>query len=91
MHQHLGSVFRAEVSDAETIDLRLTNVAKVMESQAAKLKRNPFSLLFAGPSAPFLEQKIYRLRHPQFGEPLDIFLVPISRTADGFIYEAVFS
>ncbi|HMH52899.1 MAG TPA: hypothetical protein VK548_21860 [Candidatus Acidoferrum sp.] len=38
-----------------------------------------------------LLQQIYRLTHDGFAEPLDIFLVPISRDASGFTYEAVFT
>lgn len=87
----VGSAFRTEVTPQVTIDLTLTSVGKVMESEAARLKRNPFSLHFTGPRDPYLEQRIYRLSHPAFPEPLDIFIVPIGRTADGFSYEAVFT
>ena len=62
-----------------------------MESEAARLHRTPFSLYFSGSGEICLPQRIYRLRHEAFGEPLDIFLVPIKREGDGFIYEAVFT
>ena len=71
------------------IELRLIRAAKVMENEAARLARTPFSLFFLGPV--LLPQQIYRLTHDGFGEPLDIFLVPIARDASGFTYEAVFT
>ena len=85
---HVGTSFRLHAGDC-TIELRLTRAAKVMESEAARLTRTPFSLFFQGPV--LLPQQIYRLTHDGFAEPLDIFLVPIAREAAGFTYEAVFT
>lgn len=73
------------------IELRLERVARVMESERARLNRQPFSLYFRGPLEPPLPQRIYPLEHPNFAEPLEIFLVPVGRNDDGFEYEAVFS
>ena len=86
----LGSSFWA-LSGTHKIELRLERAAKVMESEAARLKRNPFSLIFLGPGSIFLEQKIYRVTHESMTEPLDIFLVPIGREGGGYLYEAVFA
>jgi len=61
----------------------------VIESEAARLARTPFSLFFLAPV--LLPQQIYRLTHEGFAEPLDIFLVPSARDAGGFTYEAVFT
>lgn len=52
--------------------------------------RVPFALLFEGPSEPLLPQRIYSLQHRAF-ESLDIFLVPIGRSAAGVHYEAIFN
>ncbi|MFZ5815177.1 MAG: DUF6916 family protein [Bacillota bacterium] len=49
-----------------------------------------FSLLFQGPLDRFLPQGIYALRHDQLGE-FDLFLVPVGRQPEGFLYEAVFN
>ena len=38
-----------------------------------------------------LPQGIYWLTHEGFAEPMDIFLVPIAREANSFVYEAVFT
>lgn len=85
---HVGSTFWLFDADRK-VEFRLTSVARVMESEAARLKRNPFSLYFLGPI--LLEQRIYRLRHEAFADPLDIFLVPIGKEPNGFSYEAVFT
>ena len=53
--------------------------------------RQPFSLLFKGPAAPVLPQSIYKMVRDGDGEPLDIFLVPVSADASGACYEAVFN
>ena len=85
---HVGTAFRLHAGD-RTINLGLTRAARVMESEAARLARTPFSLFFLAPV--LLPQQIYRLTHDAFPEPLDIFLVPIAREAAGFTHEAVFT
>jgi hypothetical protein len=85
---HVGTSFWLLAEDRR-IELRLTRASKVMESEAARLNRTPFSLFFLAPI--LLPQQIYRLTHDAFAEPLDIFLVPIARDASGFTYEAVFT
>jgi hypothetical protein len=85
---HVGTSFWVHVNGRK-IELRLTGAMKVMESEAARLKRNPFSLYFLAPL--LLPQQIYHLTHDAFPEPLDIFLVPVSREPNGYSYEAVFT
>jgi hypothetical protein len=72
------------------VELRLERAAKVMESEAARLARNPFSLYFVGPESIYLEQKIYHVTHDAFPDGLDIFIVPVGKDARGYLYEAVF-
>lgn len=91
---HVGSTFWLHTTDESgrhKIELRLEHAAKVMESEAARLRRNPFSLYFLGPGSIYLEQKMYRITHDAFPEPMDLFLVPVERNAKGFVYEAVFT
>jgi hypothetical protein len=52
--------------------------------------REPFSLLFRHESAVLFPQRTYRMRNERMGE-FGIFLVPIARDRDGFIYQAVFN
>jgi hypothetical protein len=85
---HVGTPFWLH-AESRKIELRLTGAAKVMESEAARLTRTPFSLFFLSPV--LLPQRIYRVTHEAFAEPLDIFLVPIAREANGFTHEAVFT
>ena len=89
---HVGTSFWLHTTDDKgnhKIEMRLVRAAKVMESEAARLDRNPFSLYFLGPL--HLPQQIYRLTHDAFAEPLDIFLVPVGKDTGGYAYEAVFT
>jgi hypothetical protein len=91
---HVGSTFWLHTQNEtgrHKIQLRLERAAKVMESEAARLPRNPFSLYFLGPGSIYLEQKIYHLTHDAFPDGLDIFLVPVGKDANGYQYEAVFA
>lgn len=53
-------------------------------------QRVPFSLLFRNTASFLLPQKIYEMRHDRIGS-IGIFLVPIARERDGFLYQAVFN
>lgn len=52
--------------------------------------RAPFSLLFRNGSPIMFMQKIYRMKHESIGE-VGIFLVPVARDREGFLYQAVFN
>lgn len=84
----VGTSFWLNV-DGRKVELRLVNAAKVMESEAARLKRAAFSLYFEAPIR--LPQQIYRLTHDGFAEPLDIFLVPVGTAGAAIVHEAVFT
>jgi len=83
----LGQPFQIETDAEPALDCELVEVTPRSEQRDG---RRPFSLLFRGPAAPILPQRIYRLRHPTLGE-LDLFLVPIGPSGDGIGYEAVFN
>ena len=87
---HVGSSFWVEFPTGGKVELRLTRVARVMESEAARLDRHPFSLFFVGPKSFMLQQFTYHLTHPEM-EALDIFLVPVGQDAQTYTYEAVFA
>ena len=91
---HVGDTFSFEVEEGETVELTLQE-AEPLGSQpaaesAAAAGRRPFSLLFAGPAEPPLEQRIYRLEHAGLGS-LEIFIVPVGLGEAGRLYEAVFN
>lgn len=54
------------------------------------LTRPPFSLLFRNGSPILFSQKIFQLKHAAFGE-IGIFMAPVARDRDGFLYQAVFN
>ena len=90
----VGTTFWLHTTNAtgrHKVELQLDNAMKVMESVAAQLPRNPFSLHFVGPGSIRLEQQIYHITHDAFPDGLDIFLVPIGKDARGYRYEAVFT
>jgi hypothetical protein len=82
----VGDGFRL-ASDDETLDVTLAECERLGGSA---LEREPFSLVFLGPRAPVLPQRVYRLEHDELGE-LELFLVPIAQEADGTRYEAIFT
>lgn len=54
--------------------------------------RQPFSLLFLGPPAPVLPQRIYGMVHEGPAVPtMELFIVPVRAGEDGIFYEAVFA
>ena len=49
-----------------------------------------FSLIFNGPGDRFLPQRTYSFDHADLGK-FDLFIVPVGRERDGFLYQAVFN
>lgn len=87
---YVGTSFWVEFPNGRKVELRLVHAAKVMESEAARLERHPFSLYFIGPRSYLLQQQIYHLSHEAMA-PMDIFLVPVGADAQTYQYEAVFT
>ena len=87
---HVGTSFWVEFPSGGKVELRLVRVAKVMESEAARLPRHPFSLFFIGPRSYLLEQSTYHLTHPEM-DAMDVFVVPVGQDAETYQYEAVFA
>jgi hypothetical protein len=90
----IGQQFRLVLADGSTLDAVLERASEVPVSgwqpEANRPARKPFSLLFLGRSQAVLPQSIYRFQHETLGE-LEIFIVPVGRTAEGVTYEAVFA
>ncbi len=70
------------LADGTTIDLR------VLETNV-KGDPRPFAVKFTGPLQPELPQATFAVSHEQAGD-VDLFIVPVARTADAMHYEAVF-
>lgn len=84
-----------ELSDtAAPIKLTLQQ-AQALCAAAGPGPGQAFSLLFAGPASPALEQGLYRLRSvpgsAAEAELLELFLVPIAADAQSRQYEAIFN
>ncbi|MGH8564406.1 MAG: DUF6916 family protein [Gammaproteobacteria bacterium] len=84
----LGSSFELLDDGRGTITMVLAEVTGL--GHGAGGRRDPYSLVFRGPPAPILPQRIYRLRHHQMGD-LELFLVPIGPDGEGMRYEAIFT
>lgn len=83
---HQGSTFRLS-HDAEFLfDVELIEVTETRGGHLGR--RLPFSLIFRGPSTPFVAQMIYRLEHERMGA-MELFLVPIGPDELGMRYQAI--
>ena len=89
--EQIGKTFRLPLMDGPVLDLVLVEARNLsLHAGNPGPRREPFSLLFRGPKAPVLPQRIYPLENEAFGS-LEIFLVPIAADADGVKYEAIFN
>lgn len=84
----LNETFRVALNDGE-VDFVLVEAQPLKQSMPGAL-RTPFSLLFLNTAALVFPQQLYPMKHPRLGE-FSIFIVPIARNKDGFIYQAVFN
>ena len=91
---HLHTTFHVKAGAAATVALQLieaTQSAPQKNAQADNATYECFSLVFAGPSQPVLEQKIYTFEHPKIGR-FEMFMVPvISRDAAAMHYQCIFN
>jgi hypothetical protein len=87
--QHVGTPFQLSLAQ-QPIELKLSSVKGYPAGANEHDSMERFSVFFDGPTNPQLLQAVYHLTHEQMGE-LDIFLVPVAKTAAGFRYEAVFN
>lgn len=86
-----GTSFWAYPEQDHKVELRVVEVAKVMESEAARLKRDPFSMFMLGPDTYQLKQGSFTMTHEAFPEPFYMFVTAVSQDANGYVYEAVFT
>ena len=82
----VNSEFRIMENGEQVLALRLAEIVQVVRTAT----QETFSLMFRGPSQPFVPQGIRRLKHDELGE-MDVFLVPTGQDKDGFEYEAAFN
>ena len=88
---HQGETFQVPLSEGVSLALTLHEATPLGAAAAPPgARRAPFSLIFLGPAAPLLPQRIYRLSHPSIGT-FDLFLVPLGPGQGDLRYEAIFS
>ncbi|WP_417673776.1 DUF6916 family protein [Roseibium sp.] len=75
------------VSSEPPVVLKLVEVKKMGSGER---EGGAFSVLWQGPSEPFLPQSIYRFSQAELGEH-ELFIVPVAEKTDGFQYESVFT
>jgi len=84
-----------ELREAQVPIQLILQEARALSAAAGPGQGQAFSLLFAGPAHPALEQGLYSLRKlaESRAEPeaLEIFLVPIAADAQSRHYEAIFN
>lgn len=85
----VDQTFAAAMNDGE-VPFVLVEARPIQGSPPQGAMRAPFSLLFRNDSPFLFPQQMYRMRHARMGE-VGIFLVPIARERDGFLYQAVFN
>jgi hypothetical protein len=85
----LNETFAVDVDQGRT-PFVLLEAAPLPHRNMQGIVREPFSLVFHNASAVLFPQRIYQMMNPNIGE-FGIFLVPIGRNQDGFLYQAVFN
>src|SRR5689334_19576407 len=83
--------FRVRLNGGGAIELELLEAtpARAGRSAAATDPRS-FSLCFAGPAEPILDQRMHRFEHDQIGW-FDLFIVQIGKLEGRPQYEALFN
>lgn len=84
----VNETFPARLNDGEVPFVLVE--ARMLPARQSVGARMPFSLLFRNGSSFLFPQQIYPMRHPSLGE-VGIFLVPVAREREGFLYQAVFN
>ena len=85
----LQTTFRVQTDAEAAVDLVLIE-ATGSHMQGAGDGGENFSIIFKGPPAPLLPQRIYSLEHDIMGR-FDLFIVPVGQDKTGIQYQAVFN
>ena len=84
--EQLNTKFRLNSAPEKFIEVELIEVVSGFEVPG----QDSFSAIFRGSLEEFFPQGMYPMEHERLGSA-EIFLVPIRRDAEGFVYEAVFN
>lgn len=91
------SDFAGRIGDAFSVDVEgqatsfiLVEAVRLPSRPVPGMVREPFSLVFRHEAAVVFPQRIYAMNGSTLGD-FGIFLVPVARDRDGFLYQAVFN
>jgi hypothetical protein len=82
----VGTRFRLRLDEERSVEVELTD----FRQGAASPSHEQFSVVFQAPADAPPEQRIYELEHQATGS-FEVFLVPVGRTEDGILFEAVYN
>ncbi|HTI72650.1 MAG TPA: hypothetical protein VMF06_21925 [Candidatus Limnocylindria bacterium] len=85
---HVGETFVLDFGAGRKAEVKLTRVNPL--ARVVGDRRAPFALLFTGEHEGMAQQRIYEVTHAKLGG-MKIFLVPIGRTTEGVVWEAIFN
>lgn len=85
----LSEAFSVDIENQNTV-FTLVEAVPLPQHPLPGAMREPFSLVFHNEAAIVFPQRIYAMKHPVMGE-FGIFLVPVARDREGFLYQAVFN
>ena len=86
LSENVKTKFRVQLAEGQAVELELTEVKVHLSSPRQEM----FSLFFRGALNTLLPQDTYHLEHERLGAS-DLFLVPVGKDENGFIYEALFN
>jgi len=85
----LNETFAVDVDQGRT-PFVLVEARPMPAPPVAGMVRAPFALVFFNASPVLFPQRIYQMENDSLGG-FGIFLVPVARNQDGFLYQAVFN
>lgn len=85
----LNETFSVDVDQGRT-PFVLVEAAPLPHQVFNGMVREPFSLIFHSATPVLFPQRVYQMSCPTMSE-FGIFLVPVGRNQDGFLYQAVFN
>lgn len=87
--RHLGESFAMSINQSD-VAFTLVQATPLPANPQSLAMRAPFSLIFRNTSPVLFPQQTYTATHSAMGT-FGIFLVPVARDAEGFLYQAVYN
>lgn len=84
--ESLNTTYRLLLDESRVFEIKLAEVS----ARRGSRRQERFSLIFKGSLDLFLPQNSYRAEHDRLGA-FDLFLVPVEKEEDAFLYEAFFN